>query len=277
MTLTAPPTAPVTTDPSTFASRADALVAWLATHVTEENALITAQAGSYTGTSATSLTPSVASKSLTASTGLAYQVGQPVMIASASTPAVFMSGPVTAYNSTTGAMTVNVTSIGTASARTDWVISLVPAGYTPGQIVGTATNDDATAGNIGEVLATSVAAGSAVSLSDNVAANITSVSLTAGDWDVWGNFITIPAGGALTQSLEVSINTTSATQATAPNGGAYYKTLPRQVSNADAISGPVGQKALSLSVTTTVYLVTTVGYTGGTMKVYGSINARRAR
>jgi len=42
MTLTTPPTAPVTTDPTTFASRADALVAWLATFVGEMNTLAAA-------------------------------------------------------------------------------------------------------------------------------------------------------------------------------------------------------------------------------------------
>lgn len=39
MALTAPPTAPSTSDPSTFAARADALVAWHATNVTELDAL----------------------------------------------------------------------------------------------------------------------------------------------------------------------------------------------------------------------------------------------
>ena len=41
MALTAPPTAPSTSDPSTFAARADALVAWHATNVTELDALQT--------------------------------------------------------------------------------------------------------------------------------------------------------------------------------------------------------------------------------------------
>lgn len=46
--LTAPPTAPSTTDPATFQARADALVAWLSTHVSEISAFqaaLTALAG----------------------------------------------------------------------------------------------------------------------------------------------------------------------------------------------------------------------------------------
>src|SRR5574337_1898836 len=53
-------------------------------------------------------------------------------------------------------------------------------------ILGTTTNDDAAAGYIGEVISSNIAVGSAVSLSSGTIANITSISLTAGDWDVYG-------------------------------------------------------------------------------------------
>jgi hypothetical protein len=55
-----------------------------------------------------------------------------------------------------------------------------------GQIPGTATNDDAAAGKLGEIISSNIVVGSAVSLTTNTPANITSLSLTAGDWDVWG-------------------------------------------------------------------------------------------
>ena len=52
-------------------------------------------------------------------------------------------------------------------------------------IVGTTTNDSATAGYVGEVITSSVPVGSAVSLTTAVSAvsgkTITSISLTAGD------------------------------------------------------------------------------------------------
>src|ERR1019366_4169569 len=54
---------------------------------------------------------------------------------------------------------------------------------TPGQIVGTATNDNATAGNVGEHIQ---AVASNVVATDATFVNITSISLTAGDWDVTG-------------------------------------------------------------------------------------------
>src|SRR5262249_6297435 len=54
-------------------------------------------------------------------------------------------------------------------------------------IVGTTTNDDAPEGNIGELLSSFIASGSAVSLTTGVAANITSILITPGDWDVTAN------------------------------------------------------------------------------------------
>src|SRR5712664_1249621 len=53
------------------------------------------------------------------------------------------------------------------------------------QLLGTITNDAATAGNIGEYI-TSVINSPGVTLSNNVASNVTSISLTAGDWDISG-------------------------------------------------------------------------------------------
>jgi hypothetical protein len=273
--LTAPPTAPTTSDPTSFNSRADALIAWLATHVTEENALIAALAGTYTGASVTSLTPSVASKSFTASTGLAYQIGQPVMMASASNPAVWMSGPVTAYNSTTGAMTVNVTSIGTASAKADWIISLVPAGYTPGQIAGTATNDSATAGNIGEVQRSKIAAGSAVSLVSVTAKDVTTITITPGDWDVSGSIFFTGGTGTTALNWQGGINTSANTLPVAPDGN--YAVI--QASSAgvtlQGVTLPTDQ--WSVSVSTTLHLVAFSNFSGGVQTAYGVITARRAR
>src|SRR5690349_16625741 len=69
------------------------------------------------------------------------------------------------------------TSIGFASSGVNTDIT---------SLAGTATNDDAAAGKIGEYIESEVLSGSAVSLTTNTAANITSISLTAGDWDVWG-------------------------------------------------------------------------------------------
>ncbi len=86
----------------------------------------------YTTTSSTSLTISVASKSLTVQTGLALSIGQTIIIANSATN--LMTGTITSYNSGTGALVVNVTSITGAGTFTSWSVSLSgapgPAGAT---------------------------------------------------------------------------------------------------------------------------------------------------
>lgn len=131
-TLTAPPTAPSRSDsPATFIIRADAMIAWFGTFVPEMTALgdaIIAQAGSTNfGTSSTSLAIGTGSKSLTIQAGKGFQVGQFVMLASTASPSNFMNGQVTAYNSGTGALVVNVATVGGTGTFAAWTVSLAPA------------------------------------------------------------------------------------------------------------------------------------------------------
>jgi hypothetical protein len=149
------------------------------------------------------------------------------------------------------------------------------SGSLPGQIPGTATNDNAAAGNIGEYISASVAAGSAVPLTNNVPANVTSMSLTAGDWDVWGNITFAPAGGTVTTGLFGSINTTSAAFPVLPGTGAYVGLTVSQTGGGGTL--PVGQTRVSLAATTTVFLVAQSGFSAGTSSAYGFIGARRRR
>lgn len=80
--------------------------------------------GAYSATSSTSLTVGTGSKSLTIDTGKGFAVGQPVLIASTASPTNYMSGQVTAYNSGSGAMTVNVTAIGGSGTVASWAVSV---------------------------------------------------------------------------------------------------------------------------------------------------------
>jgi len=119
-----PTPAPTRTDPATFSARADSLVAALPTMVTEMNA--TAEAMNLNDTSSTStasLLISVASKSLTVAAAKSYLPGMSVKIARTSSPSNWMHGDVTSYNSTTGALVVNVTSILGSGTYTDWTVT----------------------------------------------------------------------------------------------------------------------------------------------------------
>ena len=98
--------------------------------------------------------------------------------------------------------------------------TLVPADLSSlnGQIPGTGAATNASAGNIGEYISSTVASGAPVALTTTVIANITSIALTAGDWDVWGS---IGVSAAPTTSARAWLNTVSATDPGAPNGGSY--------------------------------------------------------
>ena len=77
-----------------------------------------------TGTSATSLTVGTGAQALTVGTGLNLVVGQWVTLANTPAPANYLHGQVTAYNSGTGALTVNVTDTGGAGSFAAWTLSL---------------------------------------------------------------------------------------------------------------------------------------------------------
>lgn len=79
---------------------------------------------SFVGTSATSVAIATGSKSFTASTARQWGVGQFLVAASAANPANYMHGQVTAYNSGTGALTINVGKIGGSGTLADWNITV---------------------------------------------------------------------------------------------------------------------------------------------------------
>lgn len=119
------PPAPSRTDPSNFSSKADAWVDALADWTDAANALEQSlQLVATTGTSTSSLPIGTGSKGLTTQTGKAWGIGSWVYIASASSITNLMQGQVTAYNSGTGNLVVNVTQSTGSGTYTDWVIAL---------------------------------------------------------------------------------------------------------------------------------------------------------
>ncbi len=147
---------------------------------------------------------------------------------------------------------------------------------TTGGIVGTTTNDNAAAGKVGEFISSTVLSGAAVGLTTGSAADVTSISLTAGDWDVEGNVCTSPGSGTTTTQVAGWISTTSATFPTAPNNGALVVSRASIPANA-AEYFPVGRIRLSLSGTTTVYLSMLSTFAVNTQGGFGFIGARRVR
>jgi hypothetical protein len=124
MTISTLPPAPSTNDPANFDVKADALIAALPQFVTEANSTAAAMNfNSTNGTSATSNSITVASKTFTADVGKSWQLGMTLKIANTATPTNSMTGDVTAYNSGTGSLTVNVTAISGSGTFSAWTIS----------------------------------------------------------------------------------------------------------------------------------------------------------
>ncbi len=149
-----------------------------------------------------------------------------------------------------------------------------------GQLPGTATNNNATAGNIGEVISAQLASGSAITLTTATGANIISISLTAGDWDVYANGVvsTPTLGATLFTDTNLTINTVSATPA-GNNDFSYSAWVGGLAGNGvSRIIGLQSTKRLSLAGTTTVYAVIYATVTGaGVTTSWGGIWARRRR
>jgi hypothetical protein len=108
------------------ATAADAhRVAAAASAATASAAALTAiNAPGTQGTSTTSLAVGTGAKTLTTQTGKAWVLGQWVIVANSAAAANWMLGYITAYNSGTGAMTVEVTSTGGSGTFTTWNIAL---------------------------------------------------------------------------------------------------------------------------------------------------------
>ena len=159
----------------------------------------------------------------------------------------------------TGTRIVTVASNGQFGSTTRYDM----AGVTDGSSVGS--------GIVGEYVESKIPTGSAVSLTRFTNGAITSISLTAGDWDVSGlaSFNSSWSGPI----FNVSINT-SVAQST---DGTEISDEHVLLSAGYIQSVPVSAKRFSITSTTTVYLVAKVDAPSGTGTGFGYLRARRVR
>jgi len=169
--ISALPTPPTANDPTNFNSRADTFLAALPAFATQANALSTelnanttqvaadrVQTGSdrtaaaasaasalgapgTNGSSTTSLTVGAGTKTFTTQAGKAWVAGQGFFLASSASPVNWMTGILTAYNSGTGAATVEVDTIGGSGTFAAW-----NCGLSAGRPIPVATQAQAEAG-----------------------------------------------------------------------------------------------------------------------------------
>lgn len=129
----------------------------------------------------------------------------------------------------------------------------------------------ATAGMIGEVISSEILVGSAVAIPSATVTNITSISVTAGNWDCWATGVTAPAGGWISADFVLSIHTANNSLGTAGEG---YTRLPFPAAANVPISTTV-RKELHLAATTTYYMNMYGVSAAGTNAGYGKLACRR--
>ncbi|VWM20539.1 beta strand repeat-containing protein [Burkholderia lata] len=174
---------------------------------------------------------------------------------------------------------LNGTAIGQTTAAGGNFTTLSASGLitpsTTNGIKGTAAADNANVGSVGEYASSTVASGSAVSLTSGSSANITSITLTPGDWDVWGIVGTSPGGSTAQSYVAGGVSTTSATLPGVTSGATAQ--APFTAVTGAGVVLPVGRTRINVSSNTIVYLVATSNFTGSSNAAYGGLFARRAR
>jgi hypothetical protein len=137
-------------------------------------------------------------------------------------------------------------------------------------IVGVTNASNATSGNVGQVISSTQ---TSTGISTTTPTNLTSISLTAGDWDVQGFVNFNAAGSTATTQVLAGINTTSATLPASTNYSQFIGTFPTGAN----VPVPVPYTRINVSSTTTVYLVVEAIFNTSTMTAQGFLSARRMR
>jgi hypothetical protein len=222
----------------------------------------TPSTGAFTTLSASSGINSTAIGATTPSTGSFTTLAASGAVSGAGFTARFASpGPIGNTAASTGAFTT-LSSTGT---------------FTPSStngIVGTTTNDNANTGSVGELL---TATTTATALSTGAVANATSVSLTAGDWDVTGIVHFLPAAGTTTTVVQAGIGTTTATFQIISGSFLNIQSIAASVVGVQQIEVVAPITRVSLASTSTVFLCAAAAFSGSTMTCNGFIRARRVR
>jgi hypothetical protein len=149
------------------------------------------------------------------------------------------------------------------------------AGFVNTSPAGNITGTNAAAGHIGEVIKSNILSGAAVSLSNSVAKDVTTVVLTAGDWDCRGDIAFLGAPTGLT-FYGGGINSVLNTLPSQGINGMFYQFYVTGAPGA-ASAFPVGTFQLNLSAGATYHLVAQSNFSGGTVSAYGNAECRRVQ
>lgn len=140
-------------------------------------------------------------------------------------------------------------------------------------VQGAVDGSAAPTGMIGEVLQASVLVGSAVALTNNTVADLVSLPIPAGDWDIEEYIYFVPAGATVSY-FKAGTNISGAFSASM---GTYVEQplVASGLSDGLVLYKPRGR--LSLASLTTWHLLALAKFSVGTVSAYGLIRATRVR
>jgi hypothetical protein len=142
-------------------------------------------------------------------------------------------------------------------------------------IVGTTTNDNAAAGNVGEYIVATKAGASVNFPATSTYGDLLNITLTAGDWDVTG-ILEAMLNSSTMNGFLIGISTTTGNSSTGLVGGDTLAVGQAPTNNFDSTL-IVPNVRFSLASTTTVYLKMYAQYTVGQPQASGRMSARRIR
>lgn len=126
------------------------------------------------------------------------------------------------------------------------------------------------AGKVGEKIESIIASGSAVGLTTNVAANVTSITITAGYWEVFGYVGFINGGTTASTYIAGSMATTSAVQS---SDGFLLGGIGGGI--AGQLSAALPVTIFNVTTNTQIFLVATSQFTISTQSAFGRLTAIR--
>lgn len=138
----------------------------------------------------------------------------------------------------------------------------------------TNSNTNPGAAEVGNFQSSDIAVGSAVAVASGAAVDITSLSLGAGNWLVWGNVVVTTGTGTMT-SVNAWIGTASVTEPTRPSLGGQQFIQGISVAGGSDFILSAGQRRISQAGTASVYLSVRQSGSTGSPVAYGFLAAMR--